>query len=146
MAVPNILPGYQLLLSRVAPGGTVEFLCTVVTKNLGQKMNFDEAMLPDCDSIGQVPVLALVPSGKRWDLSFSGKLDARRRQVFQSDYDSGVTHTYRLEIALSGALGGGYYEGVAFIEEFSIASTDNGITTFSGTLRGHGDLFWTAAA
>jgi hypothetical protein len=147
MAVPNLLAGYKFLLSR-GDGGQPEtflYLCTVTTRKISQKLEFDDAMLQDCDSPGQLPIRVSVPKGKTWDGTFSGKVDALRLPTLQGDFDGGMVHSYRFEFRLSGGQGGGYYQGQAFVETLDIESSENGITSFSATLRGQGDLWWTAA-
>lgn len=149
MAVPNLVPGYQFLLLRGngdGPPETFTYLCTVTTRGLDETNEFDDAMLQDCDSPGLVPSRVSVPKGQTWQITFSGKVDATRLQVLQNDMRSAVLRTYQLQINFSGAQGGGYYQGEAYPETLKIESSENGITTFSGTLRGQGALpAWTAA-
>lgn len=147
MAVPNLVEGYKFLMSR-GDGGAPEtyyFLCTVTTKGLNQTNEFDEAMLQDCDTPGLVPTRVSVPKGQTWSVSFSGKVDALRLQTIQNDMRDPKVRNYRLEIQGSGATGGGYFSCPARPETLNIESTDNGLVSFTATLRGEGDFpTWTA--
>lgn len=141
MAAPNLVPGYQFLLSRGngdGPPETFTYLCSVTTRSLDQTNEFDDAMLQDCDSAGTIPVRVSVPKGSTWSISFSGKADATRLQVLAGDMVKGKMVSYRLTVNFSGAQGGGYFQGQAFPETLKIHSTENGITLFDGTLRGQG--------
>lgn len=147
MAVPQLVPGYQFLLQR-GDGGSPEnfvYLSTVTSRGLDQAVGFDDAELTDEDNPGALPVRVSVPKAKSWSISFSGKTDAIRFQVLQNDMRAVTPRSYRLVINLSGAQGGGYFEGRAFPEGLKFDVGENGIMTFSGTLRGQGDFpAWTA--
>ncbi|PNG27004.1 phage tail tube protein [Methylocella silvestris] len=147
MAVPSLIPGYKYTLAR-GDGASPEnfiFLCTVTTRGLDMTNNFDDAELQDCDSISALPVRVSTPKSKNWSISFSGKADASRFQSLYQDQVQIQKNNYQLGINLSGAQGGGNWQGQAYPETLKVESNENGLVTFSGTLRGQGDYpTWTA--
>jgi hypothetical protein len=148
MSQPNLLPGYRFRLLR-GDGGAPEnfaFVCTATTQKLDEKLEFDDSMLLDCDDPNSLPERVSVPKGITWDITFSGKCDARRYQILRGDLLSANPRNWQLFVDQPSSNGGGIFQGLAFLETLTMSKSENGLTTFDSSLKGQGKLIWTPAA
>ena len=140
MTTPNLIPGskFRLLRESDTTPGTFEFVCLATTVSFERGKEFDDATVPDCDNPDAVPFRKSMVKSRSWDVSFSGRSDAKRLEKIEADHESDAPRKYQILVALSGADGGKTYTGPAHVGPVTIAKNDNGIVTFSSSLRGDG--------
>lgn len=127
-----------------SPTETFSGLCVITTLKFDMKIDTDDAMVIDCDNPDNLPVRQSVAKGITFDLSGSGKADFAKYKVIETAFLTGATKNYQVERVGSGAAGGGIWEGGAIITDLSMDKSENGIVTFSTTLKGQGLWAFTA--
>ncbi|HVL73320.1 MAG TPA: hypothetical protein VM434_15745 [Beijerinckiaceae bacterium] len=144
MTAMKPLSGKDLRLKR-KNGAAYDLLAVVTTKGLERVNTFDEALAHD-DADPRVPPWRVSEiKGRAWNVQIAGTTDAAKFKVLAGDCDANAPVTYRLEVALAAAAGGGHWEGDIWFENLSLSDQENGIVRFSGQLRGDGPLAWTDA-
>lgn len=147
MAAPTLLPGNRFrLLRETATPGTYTFVCIAQTKSLTKTNEFEDATVPDCASPTSIPNRKSIVRSHQWSLSFSGICDASQFANIRNDADSETAVKYQLIVDRLLAGGGGTWTGPIFYESLVIASTNNGLVTFTATCRGDDALVWADAA
>lgn len=142
MATPDLIPGSKFRLYREndTTPGTYDFVCIATTVSLERGKDFEDVMVPDCDAPDAVPLRKSVVRSRSWDVTFSGRTDAKKFEKIELDHNSDATHKYQIMVALTALQGGKTYTGAAHVGPLTIAKNDNGMVTFSGSLRGDGVL------
>lgn len=142
MATQDLVPGskFRLLRENDTTPGTFDFMCLAATKTFSRGKDFEDATLPDCDSPDTVMVRRSTIRARSWDISFSGKVDAKRFEKLEADYNSDATKKYQLLTALTSAAGGKTYTGLAWMGPLEMTSSDGGMVAFTASLRGDGPL------
>src|SRR6478672_9008375 len=137
MAAPTLLPGnrFRLMREGTTPG-TYVFVCIAQTKSLTKTNEFEDATVPDCSTPLSIPNRKSIVRSRQWSLSFSGICDASQFANIRADVDSETPHNYQLLVDKLLAAGGGTWSGAIFFESLVIASTNNGLVTFTATCRG----------
>ena len=148
MSLPNNLQGVKWRLNKGngdGPPETFTFLCSVVTRDLDRKVEFDDNMQTDCDTPGSLSVRVSTPKAITWDVTGSGRVDAVRFRKLEADFETQTLHNYQFLRDLTAALGGGNHTGAAYVSDLKQTSSENGVVTFSFSLKGQGTLVWTPA-
>lgn len=142
MASHDLIPGskFRLLRESDTTPGTYEFICIATTTSFERGKEFEDATVPDCDAPDVAPDRRSVVKSRSWDVTFSGRADAARLVKIETDYESDATHKYQILIALTSGAGGRTYTGSAYMGPVTLGKSDNGMVTFSSSLRGDGKL------
>lgn len=150
MTQPALMQG-QLLQVFLGDGATpteaFTLLCIVSSKSLRREVQFDDFMEPSCVNPNNLPTKVKVPRSTSWSLSISGRMDASRIAPLEA-WLTGTARNIQLRKAgLTGANGGGTWQGPVMLTSLEIASSDHGTVTFSAELDGIGAFpTFTAAA
>lgn len=118
-------------------------VCIATTLKFDMKIDTDDAMVIDCAAPQNLPVRASVAKGQTWDVSFSGKADYTKFETIEAKMD-GAPHNWQVERYGTGADGGGIWQGGAILTDLSMDKSENGIVSFSASLKGQGVWAFTA--
>ena len=99
----------------------------------------------DCANPTNLPVRISVAKGETFDLTFSGKCDFQRWLTIQASKD-GNPHNWQVALAGTGANGGGVWQGPAMTDSLKMTKSENGVVSFSATLKGQQLWAFTANA
>jgi hypothetical protein len=120
--------------------GTYEFLCLATTIGFNRAKEFEDASTPDCDDPDAMIERRSIARMRSWGIKISGKLDAKRLEKLEADFNATVAKRYQLTTALTAAKGGKTYTGTAHLETLDINRAESALTTFEAALRGEGAL------
>ena len=138
---------FRLLMGDGAtPTEAFTLVCIATTLKFDQKVETDDAMVPDCTSPDNIPTRQSVVKGQTFDLAFSGKADFSKFKAINTVFTGGAVRNFQVFLSGTGANGGGTYQGGAIITDLSIDKNENGMVSFSCALKGQGNWPFTAAA
>ncbi len=136
---------FQLYQGNGAGTEVFSLVCVATTQDFDQKVETDDAMVIDCANPLNLPVRQSVAKGKTFDVSFSGKADFVKFHAIEANQD-GAAHNYQVAFSGTGANGGGIYQGAAILADLKVAKSDNGMVSFTASLKGQGLWTYTANA
>lgn len=144
---PTLQRGVNFSLLLGDGGGTEVFttVCIATTLGFNRAFEFDDVMMIDCANPQNIPVRTSIAKGQTWDITFSGRCDFARYKTLEAVFD-GAAHNWQIAKAGTGANGGGVYKGAAMLATLNEDKNDNGLVTFTATLKGQGLLAYTANA
>lgn len=108
--------------------------------------DLSDNIVPDCDDGDKVVPIIRHANTTSWSISGSGKLIITGLQSWREWATSGEKKNVRVEFDDTGANGGGYYSGEAFLTSFSVSATRSEVAEISVDIAGSGALVWTEAA
>lgn len=148
MATQQIHAGTKFqIFNRISTGPSVyEFLCMASTKAANFASEMEDATVYDCADPTKVPVRKSIVRKRMLDVPISGKVDALKFKALRDAEEDSTTLNLKIVIDVPLAQGGGYWSGDFRIESLEVASSDNGIVTFSAQLKSDGEYPWTDAA
>lgn len=121
-------------------------VCIATTVDFDRALDTEDVMMIDCANPQNIPVRQSTPKGQTWDVAFSGKCDFKRFLTIEANYNSFAPHNYQVEKYGTGANGGGIYQGSAYLTALKLTKNDNGMVSFTASLKGQGLLTYTANA
>jgi hypothetical protein len=140
---------HQLFLSDGTEGaGRFKFMCYVETFEFNESRNFSERMVRDCDAPGDKPVRKSIPGGYSFSVPVTGhaaQANAMYR-TFKAAIRSGAKIELQRKIDLSAANGGGADVLFSYLENFNESAPNEGVVTWTATIRGEDEPVWTPAA
>lgn len=148
MAYPTLHRGVEFNLyagDGATPTEAFAAICIATTVKFDMKVDFDDAMVIDCAAPTNLAVRQSVAKGQTWDITFSGKADYAKYKAMETAWMAAAAKNYQIVRAGTGANGGGVWQGGAVIPDLSMDKNENGMVTFSATLRGQGLWAFTAA-
>ena len=128
-----------------SPTEVFTIVCIATTLDFDRAIETDDEMVIDCNNPQNLPVRQSIAKGITWDVTFSGKCDYSRFATIEGKFDGNV-HNWQVEKYGTGANGGGIYQGGAMLSALKLSKSENGMVSFSGTLKGQGLLAYTANA
>lgn len=148
MARPNTLRGTKLLLL-LGNGATPEVFtqfCGITAKSINFQKNTGENFVPDCDNPDDPPWRELFASGLFVDITGEGIMDSVvKDRMFTAWKDSDPLNA-RLELNVSAALGGGYWNGAFQVTNLTFTgNNEEGLATASISLGSSGEVTWVPA-
>lgn len=147
MASPDLVAGNLFRLYRETDTpGTYEFVCLAQTVRLTRTNEYEDATVPECDAPTSIPNRKSTLRSRAWGLSFSGSSDAKRLEKVETDFATQVGRKYQILVDKTALLGGKTYTGTVLFESLEIGKTNNGIVSFTATVRGEDALTIAAVA
>ncbi len=147
MAKAELLPGNRFRLYReTATPGTFAYVGLATTLSFTRTNSFEDATAPDLTDPFVTPARESALRSTMWDLSFSGRVDAKAFMDIETDAADVIPHRYRIMVDRTAPEGGKTYTGLIWFEKIELASQERGFTTFTATCRGEGDYVMAAAS
>jgi hypothetical protein len=136
---------FQLWRETETPG-TFEFVALGTTVGFTRSSDFEDATAPDLTD----PLAPLWRESSRksrsWDLSFSGRSDAKAFEKIEADEAADAPRNYQIKVDHTAAAGGKTYTGPIYFESLELAKSENGFVTYTAKCRGDGAYTTTAAS
>ena len=139
------------LLIEIGDGASPENFAHLCTINTNREVNFETTTVDDpdvdCTDPDSVAWTDRVADTKSSSISGEGRMDPLTYGVLR-DYDlAGAIFNVRVNIAIPGAQGGGYYQGPYLITSLGLAKEGRvGTVTCSVEMQSAGKITWTDAA
>lgn len=148
MAEPTVSNHLLILLGDGAtPTEAFAFPCGASARSVTFTNNTGEEVLLDCDDpLNAMAAITRWTESQDTQISVSGRVSTEAFAEWMGWYDSGDVKNIRVEILNTVALGGGYYELPAILQNFEIGAEGKSTMTFTGTIVGAGQRTWTAAS
>jgi len=148
MARPNTIT-FGKFLVLVGDGASPEVFaapCGFTDRSLDMNSETNSTDVPDCDnpdapvwSEKSIKTLSATVTGQ-------GVLAQEAHATWREWFFSGAPRNVRVKIDLTGAQGGGYYEGSAILTQFKVDSSYGDKVKVSVTLNNNSEWTWTDAA
>ncbi|KAF0121875.1 MAG: hypothetical protein FD152_3725 [Xanthobacteraceae bacterium] len=140
---------HQLFLSDGTEGaGRFKFMCYVETFEFNETRNFTERMVRDCNDPPAKPVRKSTPGAYVFNVPMTGHAAQSNAmyRTFKDAIRTGARIELQRKIDLSAANGGGADVFFAYVENFNESMPNEGVVTWTATVRGEDKPVWTAAA
>ena len=139
MATAELLPGNRFRLYRKHDSGTTfDYVGLATTMSFTRTNSFEDATAPDLADPFVTPTRESALRSTMWDLTFSGRVDAKAFEVIEGDAEDEAPHTYQIQVDRTSAEGGKTYTGALWYEKLEMGTQDRGFVTFTATCRGEG--------
>lgn len=140
--------GGQLLV-KIGDGADPEVFahdCLINTeKSLQFSSDRNDFTVPDCTDFTKPGWKHGIIDGLQAAVNGSGKLYTKSVQDWFDWFKSGAVKNIRVEIVVSAAEGGGYFEFPATLDSFDITGPDKNVCTSSVALSSSGEVNWVPA-
>lgn len=147
MADADLVPGNRFRLYRESDTtpGTYDYVGLATTVGFTRSSEYEDATAPSLSDPLATPRRRSSRKSRSWDLSFSGRVDAKVFEKVELDEAGTDPHNYRITVDKSAAAGGKTYTGPIFFETLEVGTQERGFVTFSAKCRGDGAYTMVAA-
>lgn len=146
MATVQTMNGTKLLV-QIGDGGSPEVFthdCLInAERGIAFSSDVAEFVVPDCDAPDEPAWKETTKDGLGASVTGGGMLHTASVETWFNWFKDDATKTCRIKIDVTGANGGGYWEGEFHLTEFEITGNRNEKATVSVTLVASGALTWT---
>jgi hypothetical protein len=148
VAKPTVLT-HKNFFFRIGNGLTVETFvapCAFTGRALDFAGDTVDTTVPDCDDVDAPVYVERVLSTKSATVTGEGVLSMGDLAMWRAFFEARESRNCRIVFDLTGAQGGGYYQGKFILTKFTPSSERSGKTTISVELKNDGDVTWVNAA
>lgn len=149
MAVVKTMNGTKLLV-QIGNGATPEVFTADCLINAERGIQFsadtNEFIVPDCDAPDEPAWKETTKDGLSATITGGGMLHTSSIETWFNWFKDDATKNVRVKVDVTGANGGGYWEGAFHLTGFEVNGERNQKAAVSVTLISSGVLTWTDAA
>lgn len=149
MATPVKAMNGEQLLVQIGDGGSPETFvhdCLINTdRGIQFQSNTTDSLVPFCDEPESPGWLERSKDGLNATISGAGMLHTTSVKDWFLWYKSDDTKTVRVRVNVTGANGGGWWQGEFLLTEFQVTGQRKEKATVSVTLLSSGEVTWTDA-
>lgn len=150
MALVKTINGQKLLVQIGDGGSPSETFAADCLINTDRGIQFsadaNEFIVPDCDDPDAPAWKERTKDGLDATVTGAGMLHTSSVETWFDWFKSADTKNVRVKVDVTGANGGGYWQGAFHLTAFEISGARNEKATASVTLASSGSVVWTDAA